>query len=152
MANPQETLVLNGVSTVGTTCTSGATSIVLQAGTGSRFTAPGRVVCESEVIYYTGISTDTLTGCARGQEGTSAAGHNAGTNIAQVLTPAGILQYASKLAPEVTFANLPTGPSVGTVANISDSNTITWGATIAGGSTNHVLGRWNGTNWTVVGI
>jgi hypothetical protein len=26
-----------------------------------------------------------------------------------------------------------------------------WGATIAGSSTNHVLGYYDGTNWTVIG-
>lgn len=53
---------------------------------------------------------------------------------------------------ETTYAERDTTPYVGQLMNFSDSNTVTWGATIAGGSTNHVLGRWNGTNWTVVGI
>lgn len=35
--------------------------------------------------------------------------------------------------------------------DISDSNTATWGATAAGGSSNHVMVRYNGTNWTVMG-
>ncbi len=52
---------------------------------------------------------------------------------------------------EVAFASLPGTPVTGYVANISDSNTVTWGATAAGGSTNHVAVRWNGSNWTVVG-
>lgn len=51
-----------------------------------------------------------------------------------------------------TFATLPTGIPTGSELNISDSNTTTWGATIAGGSTNSVKARYNGTNWTVVGI
>jgi len=32
---------------------------------------------------------------------------------------------------------------------ITTSNTVTWGANIAGGSSNIVLGFCDGTNWTV---
>ena len=35
--------------------------------------------------------------------------------------------------------------------DITDSNTATWGATVAGGGSNKVRVRYNGTNWTVVG-
>ena len=38
----------------------------------------------------------------------------------------------------------------GAVAAITDSTTNTWGATITGGSTNHVMGYCDGTNWTVM--
>lgn len=54
-----------------------------------------------------------------------------------------------KLTP-TAFASLPTGVE-GMVASVSDSNTVVWGATIAGGSTNKVLAYFNGTNWTVAG-
>jgi hypothetical protein len=50
-----------------------------------------------------------------------------------------------------TFANLPGTPVAGMLATVTDSNTATWGATIAGGGANNVLARYNGTNWTVVG-
>lgn len=39
----------------------------------------------------------------------------------------------------------------GAMAAITDSSTVTWGATITGSSTNHVLGYCDGTNWTVAG-
>lgn len=51
----------------------------------------------------------------------------------------------------LTFATLPTGVA-GQVAYITDSNTATWGATVAGGGANKVLVWFNGTNWTVAGI
>jgi len=51
--------------------------------------------------------------------------------------------------PEVAFAALPTGAAVGTLANVSDSTTATVGQTVAGGGTNHVLARYNGTVWKV---
>ena len=58
------------------------------------------------------------------------------------------------LVPQIqpyTFATLPASPQIGQMAYVSDSNTVVWGATIAGSSTNKVLGWWNGTAWTVVG-
>lgn len=56
---------------------------------------------------------------------------------------------AFNLAP-TAFASLPTG-SEGDLACVTDSNTATWGATIAGGGANNVLAYFNGTNWTVAG-
>jgi hypothetical protein len=52
---------------------------------------------------------------------------------------------------EVAFASLPGSPAIGELANVSDSNTATWGANVADGGANHILARWNGTNWTCVG-
>jgi hypothetical protein len=37
----------------------------------------------------------------------------------------------------------------GALAVVTDSNTNTWGATVAGSGSNHVLAYCNGTNWTV---
>lgn len=54
-----------------------------------------------------------------------------------------------------TFSQLPTGGNVleGDEFNISDSTTAAWGANVTtGGGSNRVLVRWNGSNWTVVGI
>lgn len=39
----------------------------------------------------------------------------------------------------------------GAVASVTDSTTATWGATITGSSTNHVMAYCDGTNWTVAG-
>lgn len=50
-----------------------------------------------------------------------------------------------------TFATLPASPTVGTIAYVSDSNTVVWGANVAGGGANKILAWYNGTNWTVVG-
>lgn len=54
--------------------------------------------------------------------------------------------------PQV-FANLPscTGVTAGLEATVTDSNTTTWGANIAGSSTNTVLAFCDGSNWTVYG-
>jgi hypothetical protein len=53
--------------------------------------------------------------------------------------------------PSSTFANLPQSPTVGQLAFVTDSNSVTWGGTVAGGSSSKVLAQWNGSNWTVVG-
>lgn len=50
--------------------------------------------------------------------------------------------------PFASLASCTTALS-GQFAYVSDSNTTTWGNTIAGGSTNPVLGFCDGTNWTV---
>jgi len=52
--------------------------------------------------------------------------------------------------PGVAFADLPAA-SLGITALILDSNTATWGATIAGGGANKVLALCGETNWSVVG-
>lgn len=53
----------------------------------------------------------------------------------------------------LTFAKLPSCSSTweGWSAPVTDSTTVTWGATITGGSTNHVHAYCNATNWTVEG-
>ena len=52
-----------------------------------------------------------------------------------------------------TFASLLTCSSslTGMTAMVSDSTTVTWGATVTGGGTSKALALCDGTNWTVVG-
>ena len=51
----------------------------------------------------------------------------------------------------VAFSSLPAcaAGTEGTLRGVNDSNTVTWGANVAGGSSNHVLAYCDGTNWTV---
>lgn len=53
----------------------------------------------------------------------------------------------------VVFASLPACAAglEGLRRPVTDSTTITWGATVTGGSTSHILAYCDGTNWTVVG-
>jgi len=53
------------------------TDIVLTSTTG--FTAAGTILVESELITYTGITSNTLNGIVRGTNGTSKAAHSSGT-------------------------------------------------------------------------
>lgn len=50
----------------------------------------------------------------------------------------------------VLFADLPVGV-LGMRAIITDSNTVVWGAVIAGLGADTVLAWFNGTDWTVIG-
>jgi hypothetical protein len=60
------------------------TSVVLTSATG--FTATGSVLIDAEIITYTGISTNTLTGCTRAASGSRAAGHAALATVTQSTT------------------------------------------------------------------
>lgn len=42
-----------------------------------------RFIINDEVIYATGLSTNTFTGCLRGQEGTTAASHTSGDTVTE---------------------------------------------------------------------
>ena len=57
------------------------TEIDITSSTG--FDSAGTVVIENEEISYTGISTNTLTGCTRGANGTTATTHANSTQVAQ---------------------------------------------------------------------
>lgn len=55
-------------------------------------------------------------------------------------------------SPE-NFSTLPTCSSTfeGSTASVNDSTTNTWGATVSGSGSDHVLAYCDGTNWTVAG-
>ncbi len=50
----------------------------------------------------------------------------------------------------VPFANANIAGGAGTLQVFTDSNTITPGATVAGGGSSRVLAYYDGTNWTVI--
>ena len=58
------------------------TSIPISDATG--FPASGTVQIELEKITYTGITANTLTGCARGQSGTTAQSHDSGSAVSEI--------------------------------------------------------------------
>jgi hypothetical protein len=51
---------------------------------------------------------------------------------------------------EQPLASVPTGQPIGTIANISDSQSTVSGDIVVGGGSLHVLARYNGTNWIVI--
>lgn len=64
----------------------------------------------------------------------------------------GTLQLTVGALQCTTFANRPGTPVAGMTTCFTDSNTAVWGAAIAGGGGGNVQARYNGANWTVVGI
>ena len=60
---------------------SSVTTLTLTSTTG--FDSTGKVYIESEIITYTGILGNDLTGCTRGAESTTAAAHASGVQVAQ---------------------------------------------------------------------
>lgn len=118
-----------------------------------------------------GVISSFSTGSEFGQAGVSIANATSRTNLVlmdvtanqtgglgvQWVPPTNAMtaEFVScNIKPIWTFSQLPTGGNVleGDEFDISDSNTAIWGATAAGSGTNHVRVRYNGTNWTVMGI
>jgi hypothetical protein len=79
-------------------------------------------------------------------------GLSASGTLPTINTTGGIAAYTVQ-HKAVTFANLPACASglEGMQGAVTDSTTATWGATITGTGSNHVLGYCDGTNWTVAG-
>lgn len=105
----------------------------------------------------TGVATLTVNEVAAGFTAGSvlfASGAGAATEDANLNydTATDVLSLGNTLAlTGVAFASLPAAPAAGMLAYVNNSNTATWGATIAGGGANAVLAFYNGANWTVAG-
>ena len=70
-------------STLNGDISNSATTVTVTSGTD--FTSSGKIKIGGEIITYTGKSTNDLTGCTRGTEGTSAAAHTSGVTVKQVV-------------------------------------------------------------------
>ena len=73
------TITSVATTTLNGTINSSVTSIVLTSATG--FGASGTILIDSELITFSGVSTNTLTGCVRGTDGTTAAAHTTGATV-----------------------------------------------------------------------
>lgn len=74
----------SATSTLNGSINSSATTITLTSA--ASFAASGAIVIDSEYITYSGKSTNDLTGCVRGAQGTTAAAHSSGAVVTQVTT------------------------------------------------------------------
>ena len=72
--------------TLSVALTTGATSIVLQTGEGVDYDSAGFVRIGDEVMQYTAVSTDTLTGVTRASNGTTAEEHDTDDLVQQCLS------------------------------------------------------------------
>ena len=94
-------------TTLNTTVNTSVTSVILTSATS--FTTTGTVKIDNELITYTGISTNTLTGCTRGTNSTTAATHTAGATVSQVVNSVTGLEHLEAQAVSV-LANGATHP------------------------------------------
>jgi hypothetical protein len=94
-------------TTLNTTINTSVTSVILTSATS--FTTTGTVKIDNELITYTGISTNTLTGCTRGTNSTTAASHTAGATVSQVVNSVTGLEHLEAQAVSV-LANGATHP------------------------------------------
>jgi hypothetical protein len=123
---------------------SSVTSIVLTSAAG--FPATGSVFIDSECITYTGISTNTLTGCTRGTNGTTAASHL--TLTAVYAAPNGVLINGEFQIQTVTSNNTYTILVLGTAtASSTPAISATFNYQLTTGNTTFTYG----TGWGVGG-
>lgn len=100
LLNQKDKVPSQGVPTLAVSISSSALSIILVGGTGSRLPADNfRVSIEDEIINIASRSVDTLTVAAsgRGADGTTAAGHSAGSAVEGRI----IAKHHNQLAAEI---------------------------------------------------
>ncbi|WP_315833887.1 hypothetical protein [Bradyrhizobium prioriisuperbiae] len=102
--------------------------------------------------YITISVTPSGTGGSGGNLVQAAKFHSSGSLIVGTSTTADGGSGTVLPTPQ-TFASLPAASATnnGALANVTDSTTTTWGATVTGGGANSVQVRSNGSAWTVVG-
>lgn len=136
--NPYTILTTNlPVNTATTTSAAVAnTDVTIPLTSSANFTAPGVAVIGSELIYYTGISVNNLTGCTRGFNNTTVVPISSGATV----TPSSMnIADVTGFAPSGTVRVLASGVS-GVIEHIQyqgRTNTTLWGLTraAAGGQT-----------------
>jgi hypothetical protein len=111
---------------------------------------------EDMTIGYNHTMTDCSNCYLFGQNG-NVTNANSGLGFIGIgLSPTPELQVTPGNVRRSTgiFSSLPacSGATEGSIGAITDSTTNTWGATITGGGTDHVLGYCDGTNWTVAAL
>lgn len=133
------------------------TDITLGDSTGSP--TSGYLVCETEVIGYTGITGNTLTGVTRGAFGTTAASHAVGAqtgvamrHVTTVAAVSGTTVTLSDPAPlGVTAAPVSTGAVRPRIGYLSfDGNRPTGGASSTVNPVRWDMVRWGGIEWQYV--
>lgn len=68
-------------STLDGDITATATTLDVASGDGAKFPSSGTIIIGNEIISYTGVSTDTLTGLTRGVSDSDGAAHSDGDSI-----------------------------------------------------------------------
>lgn len=88
----RERIENGAVSTLNGSLTSGATTVAVSDGSVFSSAEQFRVIVDSEIMLVTDVSGNNLT-VTRGAESTTAAAHNDGATIAQIITKEGTQRY-----------------------------------------------------------
>jgi hypothetical protein len=123
-----EQITYTSITAAATTTLNGAinnstTSIALTSA--ASFPTAGTILIESEQITYTGKSTNTLTGCTRGANGTTAASHNSGVTVTSYAQLAGCTRGASSSTAATHAISTPVRQSIFT-GLVRDHNDATF--------------------------
>jgi hypothetical protein len=94
----QVTPYVGASTTLNGSINNSVTSIVLTSA--SSFPTSGTILIDSEKITYTGISTNTLTGCVRGALSTTAASHTNTTAVNEFITTINLFETHAVLDSE----------------------------------------------------
>ena len=115
-----ETTTLNGA------ITNSATTITLTDASG--FPSSGQVRIGTELINYTGKSSNDLTGCTRGVESTTAAAHSDGATVVATTNMVGWGESATISVTSGTEARLWSFDNFGEdlIANVRDGDIYYW--------------------------
>jgi hypothetical protein len=121
-------------STLSASLTDVATSLTLVSG--SLFPSSGALSIDDEIIYYTGKSTNTLTGLVRGRDGTSAAAHADTTPVKMWL----VSSHHEALRDAIVALQGKVGitastPTVGNILTSSANGSSVWGHAIGSTAT-----------------
>jgi hypothetical protein len=144
-------------TTLNGTINASATSIVLTSATG--FPSAGAIFIDSECITYSGVSTNTLTGCTRGTNGTTAASHT--TGVAVYAAPNGVLvlgeyqvvtyisssQYTILVAGTATASSTPAISATFNYQLTTGNTTFTYGTGWGAGGWGGVNTGYTSTGW-----
>jgi hypothetical protein len=117
----------NNAATTLTAAVSNSDTTLAVAST-TEFPDSGALSIEGEVIFYTGTTSNSFTGCTRGQDGTSAAAHGNGATVQGLIVAAHHNTLASAIVQ--TQTKLGTGastPSSGAVLRGTGTGASAWG-------------------------
>jgi len=121
-------------TTISTSANSGDTTIIVAST--ALFPSTGAISIENEVIYYTGKTSTTFTGCLRASNGTSAAAHSSGVAVdGFIIAPHHSILSSAIIALETKVgygASNQTPTTVGHVLKVTAAGQTAWGAPGAG--------------------
>jgi hypothetical protein len=86
LGNYRSATLKDGTTTLNGTITSGDTTIVATSASGAGLATGSKFSLDNEIILGGPLSTNTFTGCTRGQDGTSAAAHTTLVPMIKVLS------------------------------------------------------------------